>query len=112
MGSQYALRQRVSLDGQDPFGRYAPFLKWRQQLKDEPAPENWDGLLTIYKHWRNRFPDRAEGYILTALVWAEGKGSLAQAKAILKTGMDRDATPRQILQSSLIQLSSAAARDR
>ena len=75
-----------------------------EQLEDEPIPDSWDGLLSIYKHWRNRFPDRAEGYVLTALVLSEGKDNDDQAATFIKTGLDVNAAPQALLRSSLNQL--------
>jgi len=99
-----ALRRRVALDKHDPLSRYAPFLKWRLQLTGEPLPGPSEGMLQIYKPWRNRFPDRAETYALTALVWQESMGNTERASSFLHAGLDKGAEPRELLLEYLNQI--------
>jgi hypothetical protein len=99
-----ALQQRMVLDRQDPLDRYAPFLKWRLQLAGEPLPEPSAGVLSIYKHWRNRFPDRAEAYVLTALVWQGPKEDGKRAATFLQAGLEKGAKPRELLLEFLNQV--------
>jgi O-antigen ligase len=99
-----ALRQRVALDGQNPLGLYAPFTLWQRQLAGQSSQDAWLDTLLIYRHWRNRYPDRAETYVLTALVWAERIGEADQAIATLQQGMDRGAAPIGLLDYAMGQI--------
>jgi O-antigen ligase len=101
-----ALRERLNLDSEDPLGLYAPFLKWRLQLVGDPIPSPSDGLLRVYQVWRNRFPNRAEAYTLTALVWQEHEENVDRAADLLQSGLDKGANPQELLQVHLGQIES------
>ncbi len=96
-----AIERRVALDGggREPLARYAAFEVARRALEPEgqagPAP--WEDLLWVYGQWNRRYPQRAEGYVLQAVVWAEHKGDAARARALLRAGLDAGAEPAGLL---------------
>lgn len=98
------LEQAVSLDLQDPLGRYAPFEAWRRTLQGEEEHEAWRDLLWIYGYWMRRFPQRAEGYVQAALVWERYGDDPAQAAAVLEQGLKENARPEGLLLHYLTDL--------
>jgi len=99
-----ALGRAVELDGQDPLGRYGPWVPWLRQLQGESQKDRWEDLLWIYGYWQNRYPDRAESYVQIALVWDRHKGDLVRARQMLESGLEQGAEPRGLLVHYLSQL--------
>ena len=98
------LAQAVAPDVQDPLGRYAPFEVWRRSLQGEEERESWKDLLWVYGYWMRRFPQRAEGYVQTALVWERYGGDPARAVAVLEQGLEKNARPEGLLLYHLARL--------
>jgi hypothetical protein len=92
-----ALERSVDLDGRDPMARYGPWMPWLRTLTGAEPVDPWDDLLWIYRYWNNRYPQRAEGYVLRALVWARHQGDPARARALVQTGLDAGAEPAGLL---------------
>jgi putative inorganic carbon (HCO3(-)) transporter len=99
------LSKSVELDGQDPYWVYfPPAFILRQMKHDNDSATNWDDLLDIYSHWVDRFPQRAEGYLLCSIVSARQKHDLKNAETYLVRGLDQKAAPRWQLQYYLERL--------
>ena len=98
-----ALERSVDLDGEHPMARYGPWLFWLRALTGAEPVDPWDDLLWIYRHWNNRYPDRAEGYVLRALVWDTHKGDSARARKLLASGLEKGAEPEELLSYCLSQ---------
>jgi hypothetical protein len=96
-----ALRRRVLLDSERPLARYAPFLLWQRQLTGMAAPAEGQDLLHVYSQWRVRFPERAEGYVLSAL--ALELQMEQDPAAMLQTGLEQGAMPSSLLTYYLAQ---------
>jgi tetratricopeptide (TPR) repeat protein len=94
-----AIERRVALDGgqPEPMARYAPFEVARRRVQRATGQDPWEDLLWVYRHWNDRYPQRAEGYVLHALVWAQHKGDPARARAVLQSGLDAGAEPAGLL---------------
>jgi len=99
-----ALGRAVELDGQDPLGRYGPWVPWLRQLQGESQKDRWDDLLWVYGNWKDRYPARAESYVQIALVWDKHKGDLVRARQMLESGLEQGAEPRGLLAHYLSQL--------
>jgi hypothetical protein len=99
-----AVEAVVALDAQDPLGRYAPWVLWERKLQNAPDAEPWEDLEWVYSHWLTRFPERAEVYVQTALLWEVHKEDVARARSVLEAGLARDAQPSGWLADSLTQL--------
>jgi len=91
------LDRAVTLDLQDPLGRYAFFEGWRRGLQGEKGREAWRDLLWPYQHWMHRFPRRAEGYVQVALVWERYGRDPTQAVTVLEQGLEKNAKPEELL---------------
>jgi putative inorganic carbon (HCO3(-)) transporter len=102
-----AFRRRVALDSRDPYGLYAPFESWRRQLNRDPVPESASDLIRVYSRWRNRYPDRAEGYVLTALVYQDQNGDVEKTAGQLQLGLEKEAAPPGLLTALLNQFELA-----
>ena len=92
-----ALQRSVELDGHDPMARYGPWMPWLRKLTGAEPVDPWDDLLWIYRHWNNRHPTRAEGYVLRALVLAQHKEDLARARGLVQAGLEAGAEPSGLL---------------
>lgn len=64
---QQALVKRVELDGPDALNRYAPFIRWQGQIGGMKQQEEAPSIIKLYRQWNNRYPDRAEYYLLLAV---------------------------------------------
>jgi putative inorganic carbon (HCO3(-)) transporter len=93
-----AFEGRVALDGEDALARYAPWELWRRRLTGEAPGDPWRDLLWIYSQWQSRFPQRAEYYVLPALVRAGPQHDLPAAVRVIHAGLDRGAEPQGLLQ--------------
>ena len=95
-----AFAHRVALDGQDPLLHYFLSDRWLRQIQgtDSAEAENWDDLLQVYSHWMNRFPHRAEIYTEIGLVWQCYQQNPDQADRILRSGIEKQATPVGLLE--------------
>jgi putative inorganic carbon (HCO3(-)) transporter len=92
-----ALEHRVTLDSRDPIGYYAPFEALRRRIQRERGYDCWDDTLRVYSQWMARFPDRAETYVLVAIVWDQHKEDRARAIAVLRSGLEHGAQPGGLL---------------
>ncbi len=99
------LSKAVELDGRNPYWEYYPpeFFIRRLSGNNNPA-SNWDDLLDVYTHWVDRFPQRAENYLLCSILLAQQKHDLQGAESFLMRGLDQKAEPRRPLQSYLEKL--------
>jgi putative inorganic carbon (HCO3(-)) transporter len=102
------LSKAVELDGRDPYWEYFPptVIIRRVNGTNNPASK-WDDLINIYTHWVDRFPQRAEGYLLCSIVSAQQKHDLKSAEAFLTRGLDQDAKPRRQLEYFLEKLKTS-----
>lgn len=98
-----ALRQRVLSDGPRALDHYAPFVAWQRQLADAPAPPPWTGTIRLYSQWMSRFPDRAENYVMLALIADEQPDAPTIATSLLQSGREQGAEPGQLLSFYLEQ---------
>jgi putative inorganic carbon (HCO3(-)) transporter len=94
------LSQRVLLDSNQPLQQYAPFLAWPFLLRGEPVPNSPADLDRIYKPWQNRFPDRAENYVMRALLQEISGAAPDQAAVWLDRGRQADAQPASLLSAA------------
>ena len=92
-----ALERRVVLEPENPMSRYAPWMPWLRQLQGQEPSSGWDDLLWVYQHWQTRYPDRAEGYVRSAIVWERYKGEPGRARQVLETGLENRAKPQGLL---------------
>lgn len=92
-----ALEQSVALDIEDPMARYGPWLPPLRRLTGQEPPPAADDLLRVYTHWNNRYPARAEGYVLVSLILAGPKDDEARARQALEAGLEAEAQPRDLL---------------
>jgi tetratricopeptide (TPR) repeat protein len=103
------LSRAVELDGKNPYSVYFPPKFIIQRLKPMKDPEaNWNDLLDVYAHWVERFPQRADGYLLCSILTAQQKHDLKSAETYLTRGLDQQAVPRQLLQYYLARLKNSA----
>jgi putative inorganic carbon (HCO3(-)) transporter len=95
-----AFAQRVSLDREDPLLHYFPSVPLLRLIQgvDSDDKQNWDDLLQIYSHWRDRFPDRAEVYAEMGLVWQCYLDNTSQSESLLRSGMEKQARPNGLLE--------------
>ncbi len=91
------LERSVELDGEDAMGAYAPWVVWARRLQGEEGPDRWEDLVGIYGLWMVRYPQRAESYIQIALVWERHLGDSARARAVLESGLENGAQPRELV---------------
>jgi putative inorganic carbon (HCO3(-)) transporter len=91
-----ALVQRVVSDVRRPYA-YAPFLPYQHELAGEPPESEWQALLSIYRQWQIRFPERAENQALVALVHERGLQN-SQAATLLDNAIAAGALPRSLLE--------------
>jgi putative inorganic carbon (hco3(-)) transporter len=91
------LERSVDLDLTDPMARYAPWLPPLRRLTGQEPPAGADDLAWVYGHWSSRYPQRAEGFALLSLVWAEHKDDPDRARAIVQSGLDAGAEPADLL---------------
>ena len=92
-----AFARRVELDGQNPLARYAPFEHGRRRLVGTGQSEPWKDLGWVYSQWASRYPERAEYYMLVALLRQEYLGNPEGAVQALNAGIERGAEPRGVL---------------
>jgi putative inorganic carbon (HCO3(-)) transporter len=92
-----ALQRRVMLEPENPMARYAPWIPWQRQLQGQGPGSRWDDLLWVYQNWQTRYPDRAEGYVRSAIVWQEYKGDPGHAQQVLEMGLKNGAKPQGLL---------------
>ncbi len=94
-----ALAYRVALDGEDALLRYYPSERWLQQMQgaEEVAGGEWNDLLKIYRHWKNRFPERAFSYVEIGLVWQCALDDPERAASVVQEGIDKNAEPTGLL---------------
>jgi hypothetical protein len=101
-----AFQARVALDGEDALARYAPWERWRRRLTGELPGDRWQDLLWVYSAWRSRYPQRAEYYVLPAVVRSGPQGDVSTAMQLLQAGLDRGAQPQGLLQHYAAALQS------
>lgn len=101
-----AFAHRVALDGKDPLLHYYPSGSWLRQIqgKENAEGENWDDLIQIYSHWMVRFPNRAVSYAEIGLIWQCYKDNPGQAERVLRSGIEKQATPVGLLEYYQSQL--------
>jgi tetratricopeptide (TPR) repeat protein len=99
------LQAAVTLDGRTPLARHAPWALWQRKVRREPAGNPWDDLLWVYGHWTTRYPQRAEVYVLPAIVWARQKEDAARAIELLERGIELGAEPAALLRYAREELS-------
>ena len=106
-----ALERSVELDGHEPMARYGPWMPWLRKLTGAEPVDPWDDLLQIYGSWNIRYPQRAEVYLLRALVWAQHKGDPARARALVQAGLEAGAEPAGLLDQylSVLELDSGSS---
>ena len=99
------LSKAVALDGKDPYWVYFPpkSILQRMQQGNNPAT-NWEDLLDVYTHWVDRFPRRAEGYLLCSILTAQQENDPKSAETYITRGLDQQAEPRRLLQYYLESL--------
>ncbi len=102
-----ALQRRVELDRDHALGRYAPFEAWRRRLAGEAVGDPVDDLARVYTQWMTRYPDRAEGYVLVAIVQDRYQDNRPGAITVLQSGLERNAQPSGLLTHYLSQLQNA-----
>jgi O-antigen ligase len=90
------LAQRVSADLQDPLARYAPFIAWQEALTAAQPRGDAENLLRVYGQWQQRFPQRAENYVLPAQV-RQSAGDSAGALSLIEQGIANGAEPTALL---------------
>lgn len=102
-----AFAHRVVLDGQKPLPHYFPSDYWLRQIlgTDTAEVDDWNDLIRIYSNWMERFPARAEVYTGIGLVWQCHKGNPGQAENVLRTGIEKQAQPIELLEYYQRQLS-------
>jgi hypothetical protein len=101
-----ALERSVELDGPEPMARYGPWVPWLRKLTGAQPADPWDDLMQVYRHWNNRYPQRAEMYVLRAMVWARYKNNPARARTLVQAGLDAGAEPAGLLVHYLSTLES------
>jgi len=92
-----ALERRVELEPENPMSRYAPWMPWVRRLQGEEPSRGWNDLLWVYRHWQTRYPDRAEGYVRSAMVWERHKTEPERARQVLEAGLENGAKPQGLL---------------
>lgn len=102
-----ALSRQVELDGQNALARYDPSESLRRRIMGQEAEDDWQNVLRLYQRWLSRYPQRAELYMLTALVRHLHQDDPQGAAAVLKVGIERQAEPRGLLLYGLSQLSGS-----
>jgi hypothetical protein len=95
--AQQHYSQRVALDMQDPLASYNPAQQIRQWLAPQAPPDPAAELRKIYQAWNNRFPERAEGYLLNSLVASQYQADAARGRALLQAGVQANAQPLDLL---------------
>lgn len=95
-----ALAHRVALDRQDPLLHYFPSEHWLRQVQriTDSEGQNWKDLIKVYSQWKDRYPGRAELYVEQGLVWQCYLNDIAQSAATIKTGIDKQAIPSELLE--------------
>lgn len=99
-----ALRRRIALDIQNPDGRYLPFARLNYRLQGTNPPLPCDSTLRLYTQWQHRYPDRAEFYLLPALVQQQCGKTLSERKGLLQLGLEKKAQPAGVLVYALANL--------
>jgi len=92
-----ALERSVDLDGHEPMARYGPWIPWSRKLTGAEPVDPWNDLLKVYGYWNTRYPQRAEVYVLRAMVWARHKDDPARARALVQAGLEAGAEPAGLL---------------
>lgn len=92
-----AFHAQVKLDGQDAIARYDPYESLRRRIAGQEGHDKWDDAVRIYTQWTSRFPERAEHYVLIALVRDQYQDNPKGAAAVLNSGIERGAEPRGLL---------------
>jgi putative inorganic carbon (HCO3(-)) transporter len=100
-----ALNREVELDGENAIARYAPFESLRRRIEGTEGHDKWGDTLRIYTPWMIRFPERAESYVLIALVRDQYQDDPKGAARVLNSGIESGAEPRGLLLYYLGQLS-------
>lgn len=103
-----ALNREVEIDAEDAIARYAPFESLHRRIEGTEGHDKWDDTLRIYRPWMSRFPERAESYVLVALVKDQYQDDPKAAASVLNSGIARGAEPRGLLLYYLGQLSERA----
>ena len=98
------LKARVRIDAIRPLATYAPYLAWKALLVSGDPVDQAQDLLTVYSHWLNRFPDRAESYILVKAVQQIIPDDQAPAAEWLERGIAKQAKPIGLLKAYQEQL--------
>ena len=95
-----AFANRVYLDGKDPLLHYFPSERLLRLINggEIKKNQNWDDLIQVYTHWRDRFPERAEVYAEIGLVWQCYLGNLVTTDSTLRTGIENQAEPSGLLE--------------
>lgn len=97
------LQRRVTMDGPNALGRYAPWDTWQRQLRGESWRTGWEGTAWIYTRWMNRYQGRAEAYVLVASVRELWEQEPSRARAVLEAGLAKGAQPLGLLTTYLAQ---------
>jgi hypothetical protein len=92
-----AFGMEVAIDGENAIARYAPFESLRRRVEGEEGHDRWDDTIRVYSPRMNRFPERAEGYVLIALVRDQHQDNPQGAAAVLRSGIDKGAEPQGLL---------------
>lgn len=92
-----AFSMEVEIDSEDPIARYAPHESLRRRLAAQEEYDRWDDTVRIYRPRMIRFPERAESYVLIALVREQHQQNPQAAAAVLSSGIERGAEPRGLL---------------
>ncbi len=103
-----AFGERVRLDGENATARYDPSESLRRRIAGEQAEDRWGDAVRIYRHWTTRYPQRAEAYLLIALVRSQHHDDAQGAAAVLNAAIERGAEPGGLLQHGLEQLGELA----
>jgi putative inorganic carbon (HCO3(-)) transporter len=99
-----AFERRVMLEPENPMALYAPWIPWQRRLQGEEPTSGWDDLVWVYAHWQNRYPDRAEGYVRSAILRQRFMGEQAHARQVLSMGLENEARPKGLLTYYLSEL--------
>lgn len=92
-----AFHTRVQIDGKNATARYDPSESLRRRLLAQGGPDQWEDTVRIYSQWTSRFPQRAEHYVLIALVRDRHQDNPRGAAAVLNSGIERGAEPQGLL---------------
>jgi hypothetical protein len=90
-------RAMVALDLQQQLISYNPVQALRIALQVEAEAGPPAERLKIYQAWNTRFPQRAEGYLLKAILLGEHLAQPEAAQNALQAGVQAGARPAELL---------------